>query len=184
MPQGGRGPERPTRLWVIVHSTVLGHDPAYDSPFILRPRKLSTPPNFWKNKIALPRGFCLNLYQGAITLDSGFLDGEGGPLIGRVGFPTATESAVGTRSSRSRFDHPTGGAMSRRNFLASSIGGVLALTPWLPGCGETSETSSGPPAAAGIPINKGPATSGAPKKERPGGPGGGRPPGGGPAGPG
>jgi len=72
--------------------------------------------------------------------------------------------------------------MSRRNFLTRSIGGILALTPWLPGCGESSETASGPPAAEGIPINKGPAISGGPKKGRAGGPGGGRPPGDGPAG--
>jgi len=84
--------------------------------------------------------------------------------------------------------------MIRRNFLTRSGGGLLALAPWLPGCGESSETSSGPPAAAGIPINKGPAIAGGPKKGRArgagggrpagAGPGGGRPPGGGPADPG
>ena len=53
--------------------------------------------------------------------------------------------------------------MLRRRFLSRAIGGMLVVAPCLPGCGGSTSSSSAPPAAAGIPINRGPA--GPPQKK-------------------
>jgi hypothetical protein len=61
----------------------------------------------------------------------------------------------------------------RRRFLLKTIGGALVAVPWLSGCGEGGPSSeNAAPAAAGTPINRGPAA--APKQKK-GAAGGARP---------